>query len=105
MGTALRLGRLALALKIDEAWPLPSAARLVRLVHARVGIAMDYTATTTRQSTPIPRCPEGTDFVAYALERLASYQPSEAEDILERYRAQLPMTGIMERVLDLTMPR
>lgn len=104
MAGALRRGRLALALKIDETWPLPSAARLVRLVHARVGIAMDYTPVTTRQSAPIPQCAEDSDFVSYALERLSSYHgSSEADDILEHYRTNLPMHGIMERVLDLTL--
>jgi hypothetical protein len=102
---AIRAGRMGLALKIHDTWSLPSASRLVRLVHARVAIAMDHTPVTTRQSAPIPQCPEGSNFIAYALDRLATWRPAEADEILERYRREIPMDRVMERALDLTIGR
>lgn len=103
MAGAMRSARLGLALKIDDRWPIPSATRLGRLLHARVGIAMDYTVEQTRQSRLVPSAPTSVDFVEYALERLASFRPTEADAILENYRASMPMTEIIERALDQTL--
>jgi len=95
--------KVGIALKLAEDWPIPSATRLSRLMHASVGIACEGTKRTTRQSRLVPQQPEGMDFVDFALERLVAPR-AEAAETLARYRAELPMKAVMEAVLDATLP-
>jgi len=97
--------RVGIALKLGEDWPLPSATRLSRLMHAGVGVACQRTLRTTRQSRLLRQQPEDMDFVDFALDCLATHSPAEAASVLERYRVELPMKRVMEEVLDLTLPR
>ena len=58
----------------------------------------------TRQSSLVGCCPAGIDFVDFALEQLHRDWRGAAATAFERYRTELPMKGIMERVLDESQP-
>lgn len=96
--------KVGIALRLADDWPIPSATRLSRLMHAGVGVACEGTRRTTRQSRLLPQQPKDMDFVDFALERLAGDSKAEAAETLERYRAELPMKTVMEAVLDATLP-
>jgi hypothetical protein len=64
------------------------------------GIALDKTPQKTRQSSLVEVCPDGVDFVDYALSLLNSDWVTAAESAFERYRTELPMKTITERPLD-----
>jgi len=95
--------RVGIALKLAGDWPLPSATRLSRLMHAGVGIACERTPRTTRQSRMLRQQPQTMDFVDFALECLATQSKNEAEAVLAQYRTELPMKRVMEEALDLTL--
>jgi hypothetical protein len=99
----IAMARVGIALKLSHDWPIPSATRLSRLMHAGVDVAQERTSKSTRQSRLVPQQPEGMDFVDFALERLAGDVDAEAAATLQRYRAELPMKQVMEEVLDLTL--
>jgi hypothetical protein len=81
-------------------WQMPSPTRVGKALLSKRGIALDRTPQRTRQSNLVECCPEGMDYVDFALARLNQDWRSTAEAAFERYRAELPMKAIMERVLD-----
>jgi len=96
--------KVGLVLKLTPEWPLPSPARVGRILMARRGLAAERMDDTTRQSRIVPAAPAGVDFVEFALAKLAGPWRQEAEEAFERYRAEMPMDRIMEAALDATLP-
>jgi hypothetical protein len=92
--------RINLSMNKTVDWQMPSPTRVGKALLCQRGIALDRTPQTTRQSSLVGCCPEGTDFVDFALERLSNDWRKAAETALERYRLELPMKRIVERVLD-----
>lgn len=95
--------RIGLSFKQSDQWPVPSPTRLGRLLMARRGIAAEHTRTLTRQGSLVPVCPEGTGFAEFAMARLGSNWRRDAEDAMERYRLEMPMSEITERILEGTV--
>lgn len=95
--------RIGLCFKQSETWPAPSSTRLGRLLMARRGIAAERTRVITRQAALVPTAAEGEDFVDFALGRLHGSWRQDAQTAFERYRDELPMAGIMERLIDVTI--
>jgi|HubBroStandDraft_6_1064221.scaffolds.fasta_scaffold699772_1 hypothetical protein len=81
-------------------WQMPSPTRVGKALLSKRGIALDRTPQRTRQSNLVDCCPEGTNYVDFALGKLNQDWRAAAEVAFERYRSELPMRGIMERVLD-----
>jgi hypothetical protein len=96
--------RIGLALKLSADWPLPGPSRIGRILLARRGLAAEHTVDSTRQSRLVPAAPPDADFVNFALAKLGGPWRREAEIAFERYRSEMPMDRIMERVVDLTCP-
>jgi hypothetical protein len=81
-------------------WQMPSPTRVGKALLCKRGIALDRTPQRTRQSNLVDCCPDGMDYVDFAIDRLSQDWRSAANAAFERYRSELPMKGIMERVLD-----
>lgn len=81
-------------------WQMPSPTRVGKALLSKRGIALDRTPQQTRQSSLVDICPEGTTYVDFALSQLDRDWRATADAAFERYRIELPMRGIMERVLD-----
>jgi hypothetical protein len=81
-------------------WQMPSPTRVGKALLSKRGIALDRTPQRTRQSNLVDCCPEEMNYVDFALGKLNQDWRAAAEVAFERYRAELPMKGIMERVLD-----
>ena len=94
--------KVGLVLKLSADWPLPSPARVGRILLARRGLAAEHTVDSTKQSMIVPSAPAGADFVEFAMSKLGEGWRRDADAAFERYRSELPMARIMERVLDLT---
>jgi hypothetical protein len=92
--------RINLSINKTVDWQMPSPTRVGMALLSKRGIALDGTPQQTRQSSLVDSCPPGIDFVDFALERLSRDWRSAAEVAFERYRSELPMKAIMERVLD-----
>jgi hypothetical protein len=92
--------RINLSINKTVDWQMPSPTRVGMALLSKRGIALDRTPQQTRQSSLVDSCPPGMDFVDFALERLSQNWRLAAEMAFERYRSELPMKGIMERVLD-----
>jgi hypothetical protein len=98
----IQSAKIGLALKQTPDWPLPGPSRLGRIILARRGLAAEHTQDSTQQSRIVPAAPAEADFVEFAMAKLAGPWRQEADAAFERYRAEMPMQRIMERVLDLT---
>lgn len=94
--------KVGLVLKLTPDWPLPSPARVGRIIMARRGLACEYMADTTRQSRIVPAAPEDADFIEFAMGKLQGPWRRDAEEAFERYRTEMPMDRIMARALDAT---
>lgn len=81
-------------------WDIPSPTRVGKVLHYKRGIALDRTPQTTPQSRLVDVRPEGVDYVDYALSLLGSDWQRRAEQSFERFRAELPMKVITQRLLD-----
>jgi len=81
-------------------WQMPSPTRVGKALMSKRGIALDRTPQRTRQSNLVDCCPQGMDYVDFAIDRLSQDWRSAADTAFERYRSELPMKRIMERVLD-----
>jgi hypothetical protein len=81
-------------------WQMPSPTRVGKALLSKRGIAIDRTPQRTRQSNFVDCCPEGMNYVDFSLGKLDQDWRAAAEAAFERYRSELPMRGIMERVLD-----
>ena len=92
--------RINLSIKKTVDWQMPSPTRVGLALLSRRGIALDRVPQKTRQSSLVDSCPEGMTFVDFALECLNRDWRAAAEIAFERYRAELPMKRIVERVLD-----
>jgi len=92
--------RINLSINKTLDWQMPSPTRVGMALLSKRGIALDRTPQQTRQSRLVDSCPPGMSFVDFALERLNQDWRSAAEVAFERYRSELPMKSIMERVLD-----
>jgi hypothetical protein len=92
--------RINLSINKTLDWQMPSPTRVGMALLSKRGIALDGTPQQTRQSSLVDSCPPGMNFVDFALQRLRQDWRSAAEIAFERYRSELPMKGIMERVLD-----
>lgn len=97
--------RINLSLKQSERWPIPSPTRTGLALMARRGLAAERTQIVTRQAEIGPMTPVGKDFVDFAMDQLNGPWREQADAAYERYRVELPMVRIMERVLDGTLTR
>jgi len=95
--------RVAICFRHSPNWPVPSATRLGLILHARRGVAAEYTPVSTRQSSIVPMAPKDANFPAFCLEQLTPSWRRDAENAYERYRALLPMERLMEKILDETV--
>lgn len=95
--------KIGLLLKQSEEWAIPSPTRLARFIMARRGIAAERTNVITRQSEFIPIQPKGESFVEYALGQLHAPWKKQANESFKRFRDEMPMRVIMERLLDQTV--
>ena len=92
--------RINLSMNKTVDWQMPSPTRVGKALLSKRGIALDRTPQVTRQSSLVGCCPEGVDFVDFALDQLNRDWRKTAEMAFDRYRIELPMKSIMERVLD-----
>lgn len=103
VGVLISKTRVGLNFKQSEIWPVPSPTRLGRLMMAKRDVASEHTEVETRQGMIIGLAQQQQDFVDFALERLNSNWKKRAEKNFENYRDQMPMSSIMESVLDKTV--
>jgi hypothetical protein len=96
--------RINLSMNKTVDWQMPSPTRVGKALLSKRGIALDRTPQVTRQSSLVGCCPAGIDFVDFALAQLHRDWRRAAATAFERYRTELPMKGIMERVLDESQP-
>lgn len=92
--------RINLSPNKTESWQMPSPTRVGLALLATRGVALDWTPQVTRQSAIVGARPQAADFVDYALSLLCTDWRRKAERDLERYRAELPMKAITQRLLD-----
>ncbi|WP_430447471.1 MAG: hypothetical protein ACQZ2J_09320 [Pseudomonas piscis] len=95
--------RVGLNFKQSDKWPIPSPTRLGRLMMAKRAVAAEYVPVATRQGDIAGICPEAIPFHEHALHILESGWNKKAELAFERYRTEMPMALIMERVLEQTI--
>jgi hypothetical protein len=92
--------RINLSMNKTADWQMPSPTRVGKALLCKRGIALDRTPQKTRQSRLVDSCPEMMDYVDFAMQHLKRNWRSAAESAFERYRSELPMKRIMERILD-----
>ncbi len=93
--------KIGLSFKQSENWPIPSPTRLGRHLMAKRGLVTEYTEVLTRQAELVSVVPKEGDFVDFALEKLKTWR-EDAEAAFERYRKEMPMKEIMERLIEQT---
>jgi hypothetical protein len=96
--------RIGLNFRQSDRWPIPSPTRLGRYLHARRLLVSEHTKVPTRQGELVHMAPPEADFIAWCLRALTLDWKSAADQAFERYRTTMPMAGIMEQVLDATLP-
>lgn len=97
--------KIILCFKQAPDWSIPSPTRLGRALLSRRGIANEFVPVPTRQGRLIPIAPEGADYAEFCLERLNGPWKRDAHEAFDRYRAEMPMRRIVERLLDETVAR
>jgi hypothetical protein len=97
--------KIGVCFKQSPRWPIPSPTRLGRLLHARRGIAAEFTPVSTRQGEFVPIARETDDFAEFCAECLRGPWKARADEAFERFRAAMPMKQIVERLLDTTLMR
>lgn len=95
--------KIGICFKQSPNWPIPSQTRVGRLLHARRGIAAEFTPWPTRAGNLVTMAGEKGDFAQYCLECLRAPWKARAEQAYERFKATMPMKEIMERLLDCTL--
>lgn len=85
--------------------PMPSTARIGRVIHARRGIAMEYAPMQPRPSCFLQMQKQTEDFIDYCEQILHSKWQDTADEVFEKYKTQMPMKICTERAMDLTMSR
>ncbi|MGY4530941.1 hypothetical protein ACVW0Y_000044 [Pseudomonas sp. TE3786] len=95
--------RVGLNFKQSAQWPIPSPTRLGRLMMARRAVAAEHVPVSTRQGDIAGICPQSELFHQHALHILDSGWHQSAEQVFERYKTEMPMALIMERVLEQTI--
>lgn len=82
--------------------PMPSTARIGRILHASRGIAMEYVPQSTpRPSCFVEMCGEKEDFIDYCERIFHSDWQKKADATFELFRQAMPMRSCVERALDL----
>jgi hypothetical protein len=97
--------KIGICLKHTPNWLIPSPGRVGRLLHAKRGIAAEFVPMPTRASALSPMAEKDQDFAEFCLECLDAPWKQRADDAYERFRATMPMTEIMERLLDETVAK
>lgn len=97
--------KIILCFKQSPDWPIPSPTRLGRALLSKRGIANEYVPVPTRQGMLIPIAPVDADYAEFCLARLSGPWKRDAHEAFERYRAEMPMCRIVERLLDETVAR
>ena len=92
--------RINLSPNKTDNWQMPSPVRVGMALLAKRGIALDRTPQQTRQSRLVESCPEGMSFVDFALFRLGGNWREAAQIAFDRFRSELPMKEITERILE-----
>ncbi len=95
--------RVMISLKHMPCWPVPSPARVARVLHAKRGMALEYTPIRTRAGAFVSMAQENQDFGEFCLECIGGPWKQRAEDAYERFRLAMPMKDIMEQLLDRTV--
>jgi len=103
VGELIGNSKIGLSFKQSEAWPIPSPTRLGRLMMAKRGAAAEFVPISTRQGEIAGLCPESSNFSEYAIGMLHSDWKHRAENVFERYRSEMPMSDIMQSILDRTI--
>jgi hypothetical protein len=103
VGKLIGRSKIGLCFKQSEQWPVPSQTRLGRLTMAKRGVAAEFVPVATRQGEIVRLCPQSSDFVDYAMDMLHSDWKHRAEVVFENYRSEMPMSEIMQCVLDQTL--
>jgi hypothetical protein len=94
--------KIGICFKQSPMWPIPSPTRVGRLLHARRGIAAEFTPSPTRVGQLIPMANESEDFAEFCLECLREPWKQRADDSYDRFRATMRMRDILEKLLDTT---
>jgi hypothetical protein len=97
--------KVGVCFKQSPEWPIPSPTRLGRLLHARRGIAAEYTPVATRQGSLVPVAKPTQDFAEFCFECIRGPWKQQADQAFERYRSSMPMWQIMEGLLDTTLSK
>jgi hypothetical protein len=92
--------RINLSPNKTDNWQMPSPVRVGMALLAKRGIALDRTPQQTRQSRLVESCPEGMSFVDFALSQLGGNWREAARIAFDRFRSELPMKEITERILE-----
>lgn len=95
--------KVGICLKHSAQWTIPSPARISRLLHAKRGIAAEYTPVRTRATRFVSMAEENEDFAEFCLNVLHDRWKQRAEDAYEQFRAAMPMKQILEQLLDKTV--
>ncbi len=103
VGSLIAKTRVGLNFKQSEHWPIPSPTRLGRFMMAKRDVASEATLIPTRQGQIIGMCPNGIDFVDFALNRLNSNWQERAENTFDEYRKKIRMRDVFEKVLSKTI--
>jgi len=83
--------------------PMPSTARVGRIIHAARGIALEYTPQQPRPSCFLKMQKENEDFIDYCEDLINSNWQEKADEVLELYKRTMPMKMCVEKALDLTI--
>jgi hypothetical protein len=92
--------KVGICLKHMSHWPVSSPARLSRILHAKRGIAAEYTPVKSGASRFVPMAERDQDFADFCLECIRGPWKLRAEEAYERFRAAMPMKSILERLRD-----
>jgi hypothetical protein len=104
-GVAKLIGdsKIGLNFKQSGQWPIPSPTRLGRLLMAKRAVASEFVPVATRQGEITGLCPEDMPFHEYALDILHGDWRGRAGRAFEVYRETMPMSGILENILEHTV--
>lgn len=96
--------RIGLNFRQSDQWPIPSPTRLGRYLHGKRLLVSEHTRVPTRQGELVRMAPGDADFVGWCLTASGTNWQADADRAFDRYRNEMPMARIMERILDATLP-
>lgn len=80
--------------------PIPSVARVARVLHSRKGMAIEYTPKDARPAHYFEKQKENEDLIEFCVRKIEGPWKEEAVAAYEKYKAEMPMKLCLQRALD-----